>query len=177
MKFTRLFFFTVGLILTGTIGMATDSIPECMASGKAIGINDEQVINWKNTTANKFHSRAHIKGKLVINYPDRNGHNHMEVLIGPNNQDTIEVIYNKGFGELTGLNPGAIIEACGDYITSSDISGSYPASPDGAILHWVHLATNKSHDSGYVIVDGVVCGNRVGSKSPKSPKSPKHGKQ
>ena len=87
---------------------------------------------------------------------------------------TVEVIYNEAFGQMPTLNPGAIIEACGDFITAKSQSGPYPASPDGAIVHWVHKAPNARHESGYVVVDGVVCGQNAGSASPKPPR---HGKQ
>lgn len=33
-----------------------------------------------------------------------------------------------------------------------------PPSPDGAILHWVHRSPSARHDSGFVVIDGVVCG-------------------
>jgi hypothetical protein len=174
MKFTRLFSITLGLVLTTSLSFAGDVIPNCIAAGQTLNLNNEQAVTWKNTTANQFHSRAHIKGKLVTVYPDHSGHHHMEVLIGPNNQDTIEVIYNEAFGPMPTLNPGAIIEACGDFITSKAQSGPYPASPDGAIVHWVHKAPNSGHESGYVVVDGTVCGQNSGSVSPKPPR---HGKQ
>ena len=172
----RFFSLTLGIGLTISLGFSADQVPNCIAAKKILNINDEQVVNWKSTTANQFHSRAHIKGKLVTVYPDHSGHHHMEVLIGPNNQDTIEVIYNEAFGPMPTLNPGAIIEACGDYITSKAQSGPYPASPDGAIVHWVHQSPNSSHDSGYVVVDGVVCGQNAGSAKPKPPKHGKHPK-
>jgi hypothetical protein len=60
------------------------------------------------------------------------------------------------------VSAGAQIEACGDYITSNAPSGHFPASPDGAIVHWVHQSPNpKSHDSGFIVVNGVVCGTSL----------------
>jgi len=170
MIFLRYVFLVTSIIFSTFNLFAADTVPTCMASGQTLNVNNDQVINWKNTTANQFHSRAHIKGKLVTLYPDHSGHHHMEVLIGPNNQDTVEVIYNVAFGQMPTLNPGAMIEACGDFITAKSQSGPYPASPDGAIVHWVHKAPNSGHESGYVVVDGVVCGQNTGSASPKPPR-------
>jgi hypothetical protein len=78
------------------------------------------------------------------------------------------VIYNEQFGAVPATRAGDQFEACGDYITSNAPSGQYPASPDGAIVHWIHQSPNpKSHDSGYLIVNGVVCGQNAAGAGPK----------
>lgn len=149
---------------------ANGAAPDCLAAGQILAPNDAQVIDWKNTTQNQFHSRAHIQGTLVKAYPDHSGHHHFEVKIGANDSDTIEVIYNEAFGSVPQVQPGSQIEACGDYITAKTQSGPYPASPDGAIVHWVHKAPNTGHESGFLIIDGVVCGQEPGKAGPKPPK-------
>ncbi len=153
---------------------AADLVPDCKSGGSVLQIDNSQVLGWKATTANQFQSRGHIQGLLVQALPDHSGHHHLSVQIGPNSNDTIEVIYNEAFGPLPNYQVGSEIEACGDYITSNKPTNSYPASPDGAIIHWVHTAPNGGHDSGFVLVDGVLCGQQSGGNS-SSP--PRHGRR
>lgn len=136
------------------------TIPECIGSDKkAIPVDNAEVLNWKQTTPNQTLRRARIDGKVVKLFPDKNGHEHFSVQIGPNATDTIEVIYNVSFGEMSDVRVGMSVEACGDYITSIAQSGAYPPSPDGAILHWVHRSPRlNKHEHGYVVLDGVLFG-------------------
>ncbi len=159
---------SLGMFL-GNLALA-DNMPACMAAGQSLAVNNAQVINWKNTTQNQFHSRGHVQGKLLKVYPDHSGHHHFEVQIGSNQSDTIEVIYNEAFGAIPTIAAGVDVEACGDYITSNKPAGAYPASPDGAILHWVHQAPNSGHESGYVAINGVVYGQDAGHAAPKPPR-------
>lgn len=148
--------FVVAVCLSAVAG-ATDA-PPCLDHGSALPINDQQVIDWKHTSNNQFHARAHIQGKLTQLYPDKTGHHHFQMQIEAASPDSIEVIYNEDFGTVPPLTVGARIEACGDYITANKNAGGYSASPDGAIVHWLHKSTSSSHDSGYLIIDGVVTG-------------------
>lgn len=148
----------VTLILVFGNGALADVMPNCMASGQTLAVNNSQIIQWKSTTPNEFRSRGHIQGNLLRVYPDQTGHHHYEVQIGANTNDKIEVIYNEDFGAIPEVAPGSTVEACGDYITSNQRSGSLRPSPDGAILHWVHQAPNANHDSGYLAIDGTVYG-------------------
>jgi hypothetical protein len=134
------------------------STPACMDHGRNIPVNNSEVVHWKSNTQNQFLARGHILGTVDTVYSDKNGHNHFSVRIGSCEECTIEVIYNVEFGDLPELKAGMQIEACGDYITSFAPSGPYPASPDGAILHWVHRNPRGGHPSGYVMVDGKVYG-------------------
>lgn len=149
---------TIALLIFSFNLFASSEKPACLSKGKEIKINNEEVLNWKANTKNQFHSRGHVEGTLLYNYPDRSGHYHYQVQIGENNKDTIEIIYNKSFGKISQPALGSRFEACGDYITSNAPGGGYPASPDGAIIHWVHKSNSKSHDSGYVVINGVVYG-------------------
>ncbi len=136
----------------------------CMDRGQAIPVNNQQVITWKHSTANQFLARAHVLGTLTRLYPDHNGHTHFEIQIAPTSDGTLEIVYNQSFGALPALSPGMPVEACGDYITSIAQSGPYPPSPDGAILHWVHRnPSGQGHDSGFLVINGAVCGQGSGS--------------
>ncbi len=161
--------YIIATLLASSVAFAGSNAPDCLAGGQTLSENDAQVINWKTTTKNQYLGRAHIVGTLVQQYPDHSGHHHFEVKIGSNTSDTIEVIYNEAFGAIPQMQAGSQIEACGDYITSNQPTGSYPASPDGAIIHWVHKAPNSRHESGFLIIDGVVCGQDSGGAGPKPP--------
>lgn len=164
MNFRILFLISVLTTVCSTQSMAQAteaSQPSCLASGQELAVNNATVLSWKLSTPNQYHNRAHIQGVLVRDLPDHSGHHHYEVQIGQNRGDLIEVIYNEQFGSVPPTQPGMTFEACGDYITSNAPTGSYPASPDGAIVHWVHMSPNtQKHDSGYIIVNGVVCGQK-----------------
>ncbi len=133
--------------------------PACIAKGRELSVNNDAVLNWKSTTKNQYHDRGHIQGILTRFYSDKTGHNHFQVQIGQTYTDTIEVVYNQEFGPVpSSMQIGSHVEACGDYITANVRQGGYPPSPDGAIVHWVHKSTNPNHESGYLVIDGTLCG-------------------
>ncbi len=137
--------------------------PSCMAKQKELAVNNSDVINWRKNSPNQFRARAHIVGSVIKTYPDHSGHQHFEMQIGNGTSDKIEIISNRSFGVIPNLKPGAAAEICGDYITSNATAGSFPASPDGAIVHWVHRSPQpRSHESGYVMIDGVLYGQGQG---------------
>jgi hypothetical protein len=84
---------------------------------------------------------------------------HLSVQIGPSEAEAVEVIYNTHFGDVGEPDVGSQVEACGDYITSTAPSGPYPASPDGAIVHWVHHSDRPGHESGFLMINGVLYGD------------------
>ena len=154
-----------------TFGIAQAEQVECLSGGQSLGVNNNSVLNWKVSTNNQYRNRAHIVGTLLKQYPDKNGHDHFEIQIGAQAQQTIEVIYNEDFGTIPQVQPGAKFEACGDYITSNAQSGAYPASPDGAIVHWVHLSPELGrHDSGFLIINGELYGQNANGVGPKPPR-------
>jgi hypothetical protein len=177
-------FASVGCVLGSAVAQATDALPSCPAyrmkndNGGVPGnlpLNNEQVLKWKTTTQNTFVDRGHVKGEIVAVYDDRNGHEHFSLKIGPNPTDTVEIVFNQNFGKVPDPKPGMPVEACGDYITSTGPSPApggetYPASPDGALVHWVHSATHGGHNSGYLMVNGVLTGQgfKSGSRSDHS---------
>lgn len=147
--------FSVALSISAAFG--ADQIPPCMVKTQVLPVNNEQVLQWKTTTDNQFTARGHVVGSVTQVFPDRNHHNHFEIKIGKNSSDVIEVVYSQDFGSLPNIVPGMNIEACGDYITSSGPTPAYPASPSGALVHWVHRSNGK-HENGYVVINGKLYG-------------------
>jgi len=133
--------------------------PDCIARNQPLPVNNEQVLHWKQNSRDGFKDRGHIHGTLTSVYKDKSGHRHFQVTIGDESNETIEVIYNQEFGAIPkeAMQIGAEVESCGDYITSNK-RGKYQPSPDGAIIHWVHESTSPKHDSGYVMINGVLFG-------------------
>jgi hypothetical protein len=169
----RIFFrLGLGLITLTQLAVATswaDSAPDCPDfNGGSVAVNNQQVLQWETTTANQYTSRGHVSGNIVELYPDRNGHEHFAIQIGPNAGDRIEIVYNQDFGAVPAPRVGDQVEACGDYITSTAQSGPYPPSPDNAIVHWVHSSPNPSrHPSGFMMINGTVFGGDTADAGPK----------
>jgi hypothetical protein len=125
--------------------------------------DNAQVLRWKLTTPNQFKARAFVQGRISKLYGEQGDHTHFAIQLGRNPQEILEVVYNKAFGALPPLRVGSVVVACGDYITASARSPQgHPASPAGAIVHWVHMSDNGNHPSGFVMIDNVMYGNRPG---------------
>ena len=155
------------------LAFSADTLPECLDHQVPVPINNDQVVAWKDSTANQFRARGHVTGPIMEIYPNATGHQHFEVKLGNQPEDTLEVIYNTSFGNLPILKIGMTVEACGDYITSTAQSGPYPASPVGAIIHWIHRSPNlKKHESGFLAIDGVLYGQDAEHAGPKQPRVP-----
>lgn len=140
---------------------SADKIPLCKdKKGHVIELNSHQVIDWKHNTPNKFEGRAHLQGIVSKLYPDKNGHKHFEITFNDTtSEDSIEIVYNESFGKMGPVDVDMKVETCGDYITATDSNGSYPPSPNGAIVHWVHKnPSGKGHPDGYVVLNGVLYG-------------------
>lgn len=139
------------------------ALPQCLDnSGRVLEVNNDQVLQWKSSTNKNYHARGHVQGPVTRQYADETGHTHFEMQIGNSSNDTIEIIYNQSFGALPDISEGMTAEVCGDYITTGTTGRG--ASPDGAIIHWVHTATgSETHPSGYVALDGVAYGDGNGS--------------
>ncbi len=142
----------------------TGELPECLDNrGQPLQFNNAQVLEWKKSTPNLWRDRGFIRGTIANVNVVNNTHLHLEVYIGsdgsePGRDSEIEVIYNQDFGEAP-WHPriGATVIACGDYITSTE-AARYPASPDGAILHWVHRSNNSHHPNGFFMIDDQMYG-------------------
>jgi len=125
--------------------------------------NNAEVLKWKTSTRNQWQDRGYIIGKLVKVLQQRPSHTHLEIDISANGSsdaaDHIEIIYNREFGDIQNPAPGQLVAACGDFINSFDRAGKYPASPVGAIVHWVHASnTPNKHSHGFVSVNGKLYG-------------------
>lgn len=135
--------------------------PICMYNAtQALGVNNTEVLYWRDTQSvpNGYLDRANVTGSVLGVYPDATGHNHFLIQIGPNSTDVLEVIYSQDFGPLPQITRGMQVHVCGDFIKSDAPYHGYPASPAGAIVHWVHASDNPNHPAGYVELDGVVYG-------------------
>jgi hypothetical protein len=156
------------LLALAPLGWSADMAPPCPAYGRELPVNNAQVLHWKRTTDNQFRERAHVSGRIVQVFSDRNGHDHFEIQIGKRDEDVIEVIYNQDFGRLPEPAIGMEVEACGDYITSTAQSGPYPPSPSGAIIHWLHMnPKGRGHEPGFLMMDGILYGMDVDNAGPK----------
>lgn len=133
------------------------SIP-CYDHGKLLNVMNEEALNWKATKNSGYKTRALISGTVAQVFADKSGHRHFSMKIGVEESDRIEVIYNESFGAMPQPHLGESVVACGDFIVATKRNGSYPPSPDGALIHWVHRHTGKGHDDGYVILNEVVYG-------------------
>ncbi len=139
-----------------SFSLAALAAPPCLDGNREMPIDNDRVLELKRSTPNQFHARARIEGVVAALYRDTTNHDRFSVQIGPNRNDTIEIVYNQEFGALPYNMPtGAPVEVCGDFINSFERAGRYPPSPDGAIIHWVHASNNpQKHPHGYVILDG-----------------------
>ncbi len=141
-----------------------NSLPVCEDNrGRAMQPNNEQVLAWKTSTPNQYTDRGFITGTLVGVLLDKGSHLRLDVFVGPDrtggrNTD-IELVYNRAFGDVRSqLRPGMQVAACGDFINAFAPTGRYPASPVGAILHWIHKKMRGSHPNGFMMIDGQLYG-------------------
>jgi hypothetical protein len=155
-------------LLSSQVSLAADEIPECLAYGRPLSVNNDQVLHWKRTTGNQFRERGNIRGVVVEVLPDRRTHDHFTIKIGKRDYDTVEVIYNTDFGQIPDPQIGMVVQACGDYITATAQSGPYPPSPAGAIIHWLHMnPRGRGHDPGFLVMDGVLYGQEADRAPPR----------
>lgn len=150
-----------------------DPIPGCMDGRERLGLLNDQVLEWKHSTANQFQTRAFVQGNIVELNRDRDSHQHFIVQIGINSDDVVEIIHNKEFEEVNPYRIGDQVEVCGDYITSFAQAGRYPPSPAGAIIHWTHVNPGDRdggrHPHGYFRVNGELFGDEVGGRPYRNP--------
>lgn len=142
--------------------MAFADVPQCWSNSlnEALSVDNQQVITWKSTTPNEFLSRAFVQGTVNRITMIRPTHIQFELQIGSQQGDTVEIVYDRAFGELPQITPGMQVVACGDYITIKKLSGP-GSSPDGAIIHWVHYNPGNqdaTHESGFLVIEGVLYG-------------------
>jgi len=170
MKKTKVLARFIGFVNVAVLGMlfslpahAYTTPPACLDdNGSVIAVIDDQVVQWKTSEPNGQLLRAHISGPIVKLYPNQSGHAHFSVKIGTGPKDTLEVIYNLSFGAIAHVAVGMQVEACGDFINSYAPENGYQASPDGAIIHWIHKSDSQSHKGGFLEINGVLYGQGNG---------------
>jgi hypothetical protein len=151
-------------LLASQLALAT--VPVCnggttLSPVRPLGLSNAQVLRWKLTTPNQFTARALVEGRVVKVLPNETGHAHFLIDLDSNATDLLEVVYNEDFGQLPPPRIGAIVVACGDYITADARTGNLPPSPAGAIIHWIHASDTQGHASGFLIVDNVLFGQHI----------------
>jgi hypothetical protein len=134
-------------------------MPVCLDGDQQLPIDNDRVLKYKTNTKNQFQARGFIEGTVIAAPEVMNKHDHFAISIGSGPKDTIEVIYNNNpeFGPMPKVEPGDQIVVCGDYITSYAKSGRYEASPEGAIIHWVHYNPGNRdnvHEHGFIYFSG-----------------------
>lgn len=132
--------------------------PVCLDGRNEMKIDNQRVIDMKHNTPNQYLDRGFIDGVVVRPPSTQNGHQHFSLILSNNNKDTIEIVYNNDFGTMPQrpVRVGDHVVICGDYITSFARGGGYDASPDGALIHWVHYnpATrpgSMKHEHGFMM--------------------------
>ena len=171
----RALFGMIAALIAAPLAWA-DVPPPCRDDNKEIlQIDNPRALRIKKTEPNQTTVRAHIAGKLRKIYKDKSGHDHFSILIGSKETDGVEVVYSHDFGQIPDarLKQGSEVEACGDFIVSKKKTERYPASPDGAVIHWVHRNDGRrgsDHPDGYVLVDGVLYGFQPGRPKKERPK-------
>ena len=160
LRWTLRLFFVLFFPILSWANSFTNNAPDCYSRNQIIPIDNEQVLDWKYHSKDQYKNRGNVLGVLTLMYRERSGHYHFQVTIGDNPQDTIEVIYNKNFGEIPRefFQLGALVQACGDYITSNKRTKRYQPSPDGALIHWVHRSNNDRHEHGFVVINDQLFG-------------------
>jgi hypothetical protein len=131
-------------------------MPVCLDGSAEMQVDNSRVLALKQTTKNQYLDRAFVQGTIISAPTVQSGHDHFAIKIGPGAQDNIEIIYNKEFGAMPSMSIGQTVAVCGDYITSNAAAGGYKASPDGAIIHWIHFNPGSrpgsaNHAHGFVM--------------------------
>lgn len=152
--------FLLVLLVAFSPSLWADDLPACVGTdGVTLPVNNGEILRWKFSTANHFKAPAHARGVLTRFFSNRSRHQHFEIQIGIQTQDTVEIVYSSKFGNLPRLEVGSVVEACGDYLTANAPYDTFEASPSGAIIHWVHRSSNPDrHPSGFLAIDDVAYG-------------------
>lgn len=121
--------------------------------GNPLAVSNESALIVKFQYPNGTKVRARVKGPMIRVTGPKRKHVKFAIQIGPNTEDTLEVIYNRKFGDLEEVQVGDVVEACGDLIVSNKRRGRYYPSPEGAIIHWLHFDPRGKHKDGYLKVN------------------------
>ena len=161
------------VLVPSVAALADDAIPVCPdLDGSALPIMNSTVADWKHSEDNQWRHRARIRGTITDLYSDHSGHHNFGIKItddaDKNPNEAVEVIYNEDFGPVPALSEGMTVEACGDFILDRASQRLRRGPPLGAIIHWVHKnPKGKGHPSGYLWIDGTLCGQDAEHAGPK----------
>lgn len=140
-------------------------MPVCLDGRNEMQIDNQRVIEMKHNTPNQYLDRGFIDGVVIRPPSIENGHQHFSLALSNNKKDTIEIVYNNDFGTMPQrpVLVGDHVVVCGDYITSFARGGGYDASPDGALIHWVHYnpatrSGSMKHEHGFMMFGSDLVG-------------------
>lgn len=153
----------VGFLPSAHAYLPNAKTPLCFDRSESIEIDNERVLRMKEEKPNQFKARAFVSGKVITEPKLVGGHERFSIMIGSNTTDTLEMVYNVSpeFGDLPPVRIGDDIVVCGEFINSFKDGGGYKASPDGAIVHWVHYNPgdrDPDHEHGFMMFDGNLAG-------------------
>lgn len=171
------------LLFTASASLAhADDVPPCLDNnGQALPVDNAGALKLKVDqnfdTPNPSNPsvppppRYLVSGPVTAVYEGNATHNHFQINLGPSpdahHSGYIEVIFSKAFGELPEVTPGMSVVACGDYYISITPEDGFPASPDGAFIHWIHRNPKHGrHQDGFLMIDGTLYGEGSGKPNP-----------
>ena len=157
-------FSSIGLFVSSAQAYLPQAkMPVCMNGPDAMQVDNARVLKFKSSTRNQYLDRGFVEGKVLKAPGIKNDHDHFVIAIGPGERDTLEIIYNREFGDMPSIRVGDRVVVCGDYITANAKAGGYDPSPEGAIIHWVHFnpgtrSSSAFHEHGYIVVESDLIG-------------------
>jgi hypothetical protein len=167
---TALFSTTVFLALS--YAALADTAPVCISGSQVLSVDNALAVQRKedhDQYPNGTTYRGNISGVITKLYADQTCHTHFEIALDGTPSTTIEVIYDQGFGSTPKPAIGMSVQACGDFIISYSKENGYAASPDGALIHWIHATDTSKHDAGFLILGDTLCGQDIGSSAGLGP--------
>ncbi len=136
-------------------------MPLCFDQSEVLEVDNERVLRMKAEKPNQYKARAFVEGKVTTNPYLRGEHIRFSIQIGRDTDETLEMVYNIDFGDLPEVRIGDNVVVCGEFINSFKQGGGYPASPDGAIVHWVHHNPGDRdtvHEHGFMMFENGLAG-------------------
>lgn len=143
------------VILLMAFAEQAQAMPACMDKKTSLSLENTAPEKYKAFMEKGFKTRLLLKGIIVEQTENRQGHTHFTVDLDNDlstSDDRVEAIYNNEYGELPTIKGGEETVLCGDFIVD-------PYSPQKAVIHWLHKSpSTKKHDHGFVAISGVTYG-------------------
>jgi hypothetical protein len=144
------------VILLIVLAEQVHAAPACMDKKTSLSIENTAPEKYIAFMEKGFKTRLLLKGVIVEQTENRQGHTHFIVDLDNNmstTDDRVEAIYNNEYGDLPTIKGGEEAILCGDFIVD-------PYSPQKAVIHWLHKSPSiKKHDHGFVVINNVLYGN------------------